>query len=61
MSGLGRERVIATVNGFDADDFKTVLGLIPEALLWDELRERSDRKNKIIGEISNTLNVKLEV
>lgn len=61
MSPIERERVIETVNGFSSEDMKVVLSLIPEALLWDELRGRSENKSGIINDISSRLMLTMEV
>ena len=60
MSPIEKQRVIDTVSGFSSEDMKVVLSIIPEALLWDELRERSDNKAGIINDITNRLMLNVE-
>lgn len=56
MGELQIKEFINLVNSMDAEEQKIVVSQIPSSILWDELKERDQKKESIIAGIHGLLN-----
>lgn len=61
MTDYEKSKVIDIVEGFDDTELKIILNIIPEALLWEELRTRSENKTEVINNIIGNINDRVRI
>lgn len=57
MSELEKEETVARIKGMSNDELKAIVELIPDKMLWDEMRRRYDLKTYKLREISKTMDI----